>query len=48
MALRENINPKLVQELLGYSSVQMTLDTDPHPLKGMHQEAMLHLEKTLT
>lgn len=47
LALRENINPKLVQELLGHSSVQMTLDIYSHALHRMHREAMLHLESLL-
>lgn len=47
LALRENINPKLVQELLGHSSIQITLETYSHALQGMHREASLQIENVL-
>ncbi len=34
------VNPEMVQELLGYSHINMTLGTYSHVLPGMHEEAM--------
>ena len=34
------VHPKVVQELLGHSSISMTLDTYSHMLPSMQQEAM--------
>jgi integrase len=34
------IHPKIVQELLGHSSISITLDTYSHVLPSIHREAM--------
>ena len=38
--LSMGVHPKVVQELLGHSSISMTLDTYSHMLPSMQQEAM--------
>ena len=38
--LNMGVHPKVVQELLGHSSISMTLDTYSHMLPSMQQEAM--------
>jgi site-specific recombinase XerD len=42
--LEHGIHPKIVQEQLGYASIQMTLDTYSHVLPGL-QEAAARLPK---
>ena len=37
--LKQNVHPKKVQELLGHSSIVLTLDTYSHIIQGMHDEA---------
>ncbi len=37
--LTQDVHPKKVQELLGHSSITLTLDTYSHVMKGMHAEA---------
>lgn len=39
LALAANVHPKVVQERLGHSSVQITLDTYSHTTPGMQQHA---------
>ena len=39
LLLRQGVNPKFVQELLGHASVAITLDTYSHILPGMGGEA---------
>ncbi len=39
LLLRQGVNPKFVQELLGHASVAITLDTYSHMLPGMGGEA---------
>ena len=34
------VHPKVVQELLGHSSIAMTMDTYSHVLPSMQKEAM--------
>jgi integrase len=41
-------NPKIVQELLGHSSITLTLDTYSHVLPGLQEEAVGHLDALLT
>jgi hypothetical protein len=38
--LTMGVHPKVVQELLGHSSISLTLDTYSHVLPSMQQEAM--------
>ena len=37
--LTKDVHPKKVQELLGHSSITLTLDTYSHVIKGIHSEA---------
>lgn len=39
LLFQRNVHPKLVQELLGHSSIAITLDTYSHMLPGMGSEA---------
>jgi len=38
------VHPKVVQEILGHSQIDMTLDTYSHVLPSMQQEVMDKLE----
>ena len=38
------VHPKIVQELLGHSSVAITMDVYSHALPSMHQEAMRKMD----
>jgi integrase len=38
------VHPKVVQEILGHSQINMTLDTYSHVLPSMQQEAMDKLD----
>jgi integrase len=40
LLLSSGVNPKVVQELLGHSHINMTLGTYSHVLPGMHEGAM--------
>ncbi len=40
LLLKMNVSPKMVQEILGHSNIEMTLGTYSHVLPGMHEEAM--------
>ncbi|KYH28902.1 transposase [Clostridium tepidiprofundi DSM 19306] len=40
LMLKANVNPKVVSEILGHSTVAMTLDTYSHLLPSMQNEAM--------
>ena len=44
MMLTMGVHPKVVQELLGHSSISLTLDTYSHVLPSMQQEAMDKLD----
>ena len=37
--LKQGVHPKIVQERLGHSSIQITLDTYSHVAPGMQQAA---------
>jgi integrase len=39
LLLKENVHPKVVQELLGHSSISWTLDTYSHTIRSMQEEA---------
>jgi integrase len=41
--LKQGIHPKVVQERLGHSSVQITLDTYSHVAPGIQEKAVARL-----
>ena len=47
LLLSRNVNPKVVSEMLGHSSIAITLDTYSHVLPTMQQSAVHALEDTL-
>lgn len=44
----KNVHPKIVQERLGHSSIQITLDTYPHMLPDMQEAAATKLDEIST
>ncbi len=48
LLLSEGVHPKVVQELLGHSTISMTMDVYSHVLPGMQQDAIGRLQSTLT
>ena len=51
LMLKQGVHPKVVQERLGHSSIQVTLDTYSHVVPGMQQMAASRLDdifKTLS
>ncbi len=44
LLLRRNVNPKIVQELLGHASISETMDTYSHVLPDMQGEAVAAME----
>jgi integrase len=47
LALQGGAHPKLVQEMLGHASIEMTLDTYSHVVPGMHREVADRIEQVL-
>ena len=47
MHLQSGTHPKVVAELLGHSTVSMTLDTYSHVLPGMQAQAVHQLQERL-
>jgi integrase len=45
--LHDGVHPKVVQEMLGHSTIAITLDTYSHVTTGMHQEASRAMGKAL-
>jgi integrase len=45
--LEQNIHPKIVSERLGHSTIAITLDTYPHVLPNMQEEAASVTDKLL-
>jgi len=45
--LEEKVHPKVVQEMLGYSTISLTLDTYSQILQNMQQEAAEKMDKIL-
>jgi integrase len=43
--LGQNVNPKIVQEMLGHSQITVTMDLYSHVLPAMHQEAARTMER---
>lgn len=48
LMLKQGIHPKIVQERLGHSSIQITLDTYSHVAPGLQQAAARHFDEILT
>ena len=46
--LTKNVNPKIVQEMLGHATISQTMDTYSHVLPGMQDEAAAALESALS
>jgi integrase len=42
--LRRGVHPKVVQELLGHSTISLTLDTYSHVAPALHAEVARHME----
>ena len=47
LLLSKNVNPKIVQEMLGHATISQTMDTYSHVLPGMQDEAAAALESAL-
>ena len=45
LALSAGINPKVVSERLGHSSISVTMDIYSHVIPGMQEEAALAVER---
>jgi integrase len=43
--LVQGVHPKVVQEMLGHSTITLTLDTYSHVLPSMHDEAAQHMDR---
>ena len=48
LLLGRDVNPKKVSEMLGHSTVAITLDTYSHVLPGMHRQAALIMDELLS
>jgi len=46
--LRRGVHPKVVQELLGHSTISLTLDTYSHVAPALHAEVATHMEALFT
>ena len=47
MLLLQNVQPKIVQERLGHSTIAMTMDTYSHILPGMQEDATSKVSQAL-
>ncbi len=47
LLLSKNVNPKVVQDLLGHANIAMTLDTYSHILPGMQAPAVDAMQDAL-
>jgi integrase len=47
LLLREGVNPKVVSEMLGHTSITITLNTYSHVLPGMQDSAVDAMEAAL-
>jgi len=45
--LKQGIHPKIVQERLGHSSIQLTLDTYSHVAPGLQQAAAKRFDEVM-
>ena len=48
LMLQQEVNPKIVQEILGHSDINLTLNTYSHVLPTLQKEAAVKLEGVLT
>src|SRR5215204_877138 len=48
LLLSKNINPKIVQEMLGHATISQTMDTYSHVMPGMQDSAATALEEALS
>jgi integrase len=48
LLLTRNVNPKIVSEMLGHSSITITLDTYSHVLPNMRDQAAAAMEEALS
>jgi integrase len=48
LLLTQNVNAKIVSEMLGHSTIAITLDTYSHVLPNMQSEAAKALEDALS
>ena len=46
--LERGIHPKVVQEMLGHSTITLTLDTYSHVMPGLHAQAAQEMQKLFT
>jgi integrase len=46
--LKQGIHPKIIQERLGHSSIQITLDTYSHIVPGLQEAAAVRFDEILT
>ena len=47
MLLKHGVNPKIVQERLGYSSIDITMYIYPHVMPNMQRDAMANFNIAL-
>jgi integrase len=47
LLLSKNVNPKIVQEMLGHATITQTIDTYSHVMSGMSDVAPTALEEAL-
>jgi len=43
--LAQGVHPKVVQELLGHSSITVTLDIYSHVVEGLHQDVARRMDE---
>ena len=48
LLLSENVNPKIVQEMRGHSTITQTMDTYSHVLPDMQDQAVNVIASALT
>ena len=48
LLLSQNVNPKVVSEMLGHASIAITLDTYSHVLPDMQDSAARAMEEALS
>jgi integrase len=47
LMLKQGIHPKIVQERLGHSSIEMTLDTYSHVVPGLQEAAAIRFDEII-
>jgi hypothetical protein len=48
LLLSKNVNPKIVQEMLGHATISQTMDTYSHVMPGMQDAAVTAMESVLS